>query len=80
MAEAYKQLHQEKLEADSLRVLRLNYPQHPYLSGDWPGSRSLWRKLFPGGENKRWENSENAAVPPPSMSQSAIAALSSSPN
>ena len=80
MAEAYKQLHQEKLETDSLRVLRLNYPQHPYLSGDWPGSRSLWRKLFPGGENKRWENSENAAVPPPSMSQHAIAALSSSPN
>jgi len=76
MAEAYKQLGQGKLEEDSLRVLKLNYPDHPYLSGGWPGSRSLWRKLLPGGENKRWTDSKTASVPPPAMVEFPVATIS----
>ncbi len=78
MAEAYKQLSQTKLEQDSLRVLQLNYPNHPYLSGGWPGARSFWRRLLPGGENKRWTDSETASAPP-AMAEPAVAAINSNP-
>jgi len=29
------------------RVLELNYPKHPYLTGDWPQKKGLWRQLNP---------------------------------
>lgn len=47
MAESYRQLGQEKLADDALAVLRLNFPDHPYLGGGWPAKRSLWWQLVP---------------------------------
>lgn len=47
MAESYQQLGQETLASDARRVLELNDPAHPYLSGDWPQRMSWWRKLIP---------------------------------
>jgi outer membrane protein assembly factor BamD len=47
MAASYTKLGQKSLADDSRRVLQQNYPQHPYLSGDWPKSRALWRQLNP---------------------------------
>ena len=47
MAESYRQLGQEKLADDALAVLRLNFPDHPYLGGGWPARRSLWWQLVP---------------------------------
>lgn len=47
MTESYRRLGQEKLAADSERVLKLNYPDHPYFDGDWPKYRSNWWKLVP---------------------------------
>jgi outer membrane protein assembly factor BamD len=53
MAESYKRLGQAKLSEDTIRVLQLNYPDHPYLSGDWPARGSKWWQLIPGfGESK----------------------------
>jgi outer membrane protein assembly factor BamD len=54
MAESYKQLGQDKLAEDTIRVLQLNYPEHPYFDGDWPSSPSKWWQLIPiWGEQKR---------------------------
>lgn len=53
MSEAYARLGQDVLAADSRRVLELNYPDHPYLRGDWPAERSWWRKLTPFGSDAR---------------------------
>jgi outer membrane protein assembly factor BamD len=47
MAESYRQLGQDKLAEDALSVLRLNFPDHPYLGGGWPAKRSLWWQLVP---------------------------------
>jgi outer membrane protein assembly factor BamD len=47
MAESYRQLGQDKLADDALAVLRLNFPEHPYLGGGWPSKRSLWWQLVP---------------------------------
>lgn len=47
MTESYRQLGQEKLAEDALAVLRLNFPQHPYLDGGWPAKPSLWRQFVP---------------------------------
>ena len=47
MAASYSQLGQKALADDARRVLQQNYPQHPYLSGNWPKSRGLWRQLNP---------------------------------
>jgi len=47
MAISYERLGQDALAKDARRVLELNAPQHPYLSGDWPEGRSWWRKLVP---------------------------------
>ncbi|MGA9423240.1 MAG: outer membrane protein assembly factor BamD [Rhodanobacteraceae bacterium] len=47
MARSYRKLGQDKLAADAERVLKLNYPNHPYFKGDWPDySSNLW-KLIP---------------------------------
>jgi outer membrane protein assembly factor BamD len=47
LTESYKRLGQDKLSEDSLRVLKLNFPDHPYLNGAWPAKRSRWRQLIP---------------------------------
>lgn len=47
MAESYKRLGQKQLSDDSLRVLKLNYPDHPYLSGHWPKRGNLFWQLVP---------------------------------
>jgi outer membrane protein assembly factor BamD len=53
MSEAYVRLGRQTLATDARRVLELNYPQHPYLKGEWPSERSWWRKLTPFGADKR---------------------------
>jgi outer membrane protein assembly factor BamD len=53
MAESYRQLGQEKLAEDAEAVLRLNFPEHPYLAGGWPAERSLWWQLVPFVGEKR---------------------------
>jgi outer membrane protein assembly factor BamD len=47
MAESYRRLGQDTLASDARRVLELNDPAHPYLSGNWPEGMSWWRKLVP---------------------------------
>jgi outer membrane protein assembly factor BamD len=47
LAVSYKALGQELLSQDSTRVLQKNYPDHPYLKGQWPNSRSKWSQLNP---------------------------------
>lgn len=49
IAESYTRLGEESLAADARRVLELNDPQHPYLSGAWPARPSFWRRLLPFG-------------------------------
>jgi outer membrane protein assembly factor BamD len=52
MAESYTRLGNQKLAADAKRVLQQNYPQHPWLSGNWPRGRGLLKRLNPlsGGQ------------------------------
>lgn len=52
MAESYRQLGQQDLAEDALRVLKLNDPDHPYLSGGWPRRGGWWRKLVPFGDER----------------------------
>jgi outer membrane protein assembly factor BamD len=47
MALSYKALGQEKLAGDSERVLKLNYPDHPYFAGSWPDYGHWWMRLVP---------------------------------
>lgn len=47
MVMSYKKLGQDKLADDAERVLKLNYPDHPYFSGHWPKYPSNWWKLVP---------------------------------
>ncbi|MCR6685487.1 outer membrane protein assembly factor BamD [Pseudoxanthomonas sp.] len=47
LAESYQQMGEQTLSADARRVLELNAPQHPYLSGDWPKYPWAIRKLNP---------------------------------
>ena len=47
LVKSYHELGQDKLSADSESVLKLNYPDHPSLSGEWPVWRSTWWKLVP---------------------------------
>jgi outer membrane protein assembly factor BamD len=47
MAASYEKLGQATLAGDARRVLEKNYPQHPYLAGDWPRKKGLWRQLNP---------------------------------
>ena len=47
MVMSYKKLGQDKLADDASRVLKLNYPDHPSLSGDWPQYRAWYWKLVP---------------------------------
>lgn len=53
MAASYAELGQKQLADDARRVLEKNYPQHPYLSGNWPNRKGLFRQLNPfAGELK----------------------------
>lgn len=46
MVDSYRKMGQDKLADDAERVLKLNYPNHPYLHGDWPRYRSnLWKVI-----------------------------------
>jgi outer membrane protein assembly factor BamD len=47
MAESYHRLGQQTLAEETLRVLKLNYPEHPYLDGGWPSKRNIWWQLVP---------------------------------
>ena len=47
MVESYKNLGQPKLADDAERVLKLNYPDHPFFRGDWPEYRAWYWKLIP---------------------------------
>jgi len=53
MAASYNALGQKVLADDARRVLEKNYPQHPYLSGNWPKRKGFLRQLNPfAGELK----------------------------
>jgi len=47
LVQSYHALGQDALSDDAGRVLQLNYPEHPSLSGGWPSWRSNWWKLIP---------------------------------
>jgi len=47
LTESYTRLGQTKLAEDANRVLKQNYPNHPYFSGRWPAKRAIWRQLNP---------------------------------
>ena len=57
MGEAYTRLGNKTLADDARRVLQLNEPNHPWLSGDWPDYPSKFRKLNPfAGEKSALDN------------------------
>jgi outer membrane protein assembly factor BamD len=47
MTISYKSLGQDKLADDTERVLKLNYPEHPYLSGHYPPGSHWWNRMVP---------------------------------
>jgi outer membrane protein assembly factor BamD len=47
MTLSYKSLGQDKLAGDTERVLKLNYPDHPYFTGDWPRNTHWWNRMVP---------------------------------
>ncbi len=47
MTLSYKSLNQEKLAADTERVLKLNYPDHAYFRGSWPEYGHWWNRMIP---------------------------------
>ncbi|MCL6712117.1 outer membrane protein assembly factor BamD [Pseudoxanthomonas sp. z9] len=47
LGEAYTQLGNKSLADDARRVLQLNEPQHPWLTGEWPKYPWAIRKLNP---------------------------------
>lgn len=52
LAAAYTGLGNQALAADARRVLELNEPDHPWLSGDWPDYPWTIRKLNPFAREK----------------------------
>ncbi|HEY2345301.1 MAG TPA: outer membrane protein assembly factor BamD [Xanthomonadaceae bacterium] len=47
MAEAYKRVGDTKLSDDARRVLEQNYPDHPWLKGQWPPREKILHKVNP---------------------------------
>lgn len=47
LAESYARLGQTKLSEDAARVLKQNYPEHPYFEGNWPAKQSFLKQLNP---------------------------------
>jgi outer membrane protein assembly factor BamD len=63
LAEAYTHLGNKQLAADARRVLELNDPQHPWLSGNWPKYPWAIRKLNPfAGEKSAATGQVNATI------------------
>lgn len=52
LASSHAALGQDDLAADARRVLEKNYPEHPYLSGNWPERGGLWGQLNPFGAGR----------------------------
>lgn len=52
MGASYARLGQDDLARDSRRVLQLNEPNHPWLSGEWPQRRGRLGRLNPFGGNR----------------------------
>jgi outer membrane protein assembly factor BamD len=52
LAKAYAELGNDTLAADARRVLELNEPDHPYLTGKWPDYPWTIRKLNPFATEK----------------------------
>jgi len=47
MTISYKSLGQDKLAGDTERVLKLNYPDHPYFTGNFPPNTHWWNRMVP---------------------------------
>jgi outer membrane protein assembly factor BamD len=47
MVLSYKALNQDKLAEDTERVLKLNYPDHPYFAGHFPPHEHWWGRMVP---------------------------------
>ncbi len=47
MVLSYKALNQPKLADDTERVLKLNYPDHPYFNGHFPQHEHWWGRMVP---------------------------------
>lgn len=47
MVMSYKALGEDKLSADAERVLKQNYPNHPYYQGNWPKRPPFWKRIVP---------------------------------
>ncbi len=47
MVESYKSLGQDKIASETERVLKLNYPDHPYFKGGWPPGPARWKRVVP---------------------------------
>lgn len=63
LGEAYTQLGNKPLADDARRVLELNAPQHPWLTGDWPKYPWAIRKLNPfAGEKSAATGQRNAIM------------------
>ncbi len=63
LGEAYTRLGNDTLAADARRVLEMNQPQHPWLSGDWPKYPWMIRKLNPfAGERSAATGQRNATM------------------
>ena len=60
LATAYRELGNTALADDAVRVLRLNDPQHPALSGDWPDYPWAIRRLNPFAGEKSPTGQRNA--------------------
>ncbi len=60
LATAYRELGNAALATDAERVLRLNDPQHPALTGDWPDYPWAIRKLNPFAGEKSPTGQRNA--------------------
>ena len=63
LGESYVHLGNKTLADDARRVLELNQPDHPWLSGDWPKYPWMIRKLNPfAGEKSAATGQRNAHV------------------
>lgn len=63
LGESYKQLGNDKLSADSRRVLEMNDPKHPWLAGKWPKYPWAIRKMNPfAGEKSAATGQRNASM------------------
>lgn len=62
MVQCYEVLDEPTLAADTLEVLKLNAPEHPYVTGTTSARRSWWRRLWPFGRD---ESSTGVGMAPP---------------